>query len=262
MRLAATAAFFACLAADAVACRALPQPPAALGESLVSNQDAKADVNRAYFDGATSIYNHGVLGDAIEATHLHVVGPENAASCGVEIAAGEDHVFEDTAPRLTDLDGDGRSEVIVVRTSLTQGAQLAVYGMRNGALALLATTPYIGQTHRWLAPIGAGDIDGDGRTEFAYIDRPHLARVMRVWRFDGIHLTEAYQIAGLTNHRIGDTTISGGFRTCNGVSEVVTATADWSRLLATRISSGKALMRDLGPNTGAEAFVAALDCQR
>mgnify|MGYP005987243647 CR=1 FL=1 len=262
MRLAVTTAFFAFLAAEVAACGALPQPPAALRGSLVSNQDNTADITRAYFDGPTRIYDHGVLGDAIEATHLRVVGPVDTASCGVEIAAGEGHVFEDTAPRLTDLDSDGRSEVIVVRTSLTQGAQMAIYGMKDGALALLATTPYIGQAHRWLAPIGAGDIDGDGRIEVAYIDRPHLARVMRVWRFDGARLTEAYQIAGLTNHRIGDTTISGGFRTCDGVTEAVTASADWSRLLATRISSGKALMRDLGPNTGADAFAAALDCQR
>jgi hypothetical protein len=47
---------------------------------------------------------------------------------------------------------------------------------------LLAATPHIGSANRWLAPIGAADLDGDGRVEIAYVDRPHLARTLRIWR--------------------------------------------------------------------------------
>ena len=35
-----------------------------------------------------------------------------------------------------------------------------------------------------LAPLGAADLDGDGKIELAYIDRPHLAKILRIWRFD------------------------------------------------------------------------------
>jgi hypothetical protein len=65
-------------------------------------------------------------------------------------------------------------------------------GWRSGASAPmqpvpLASTPWIGQRFRWLAPVAAADLDGDGAMELAYVDRPHLARTLRVWRiaFDG-----------------------------------------------------------------------------
>ncbi len=261
MRLAVAAGLLACLVTDAAACTT---PPQAIAGSFVTDKQPGVGVSAAWFAEATTIYDHGILGDAVEAATLSVnsnlAGPTGCDA--LSIAAGEGHVFEDTAPRIFDLDGDGRKEVIVVRTSLTQGAQLAIYGLRDGDLTILSTTPYIGQTHRWLAPIGAGDIDGDGRIEVAYIDRPHLAKVMRVWRFDGVALTEGYRIEGLTNHRIGDRTISGGFRTCDGVTEAVTASADWSRIIATRIEEGRALVRDLGPTSGTAAFATAMNCKQ
>jgi hypothetical protein len=71
----------------------------------------------------------------------------------------------------------------------------------------------IGQRNRWLAPIGAADLDGDGRVEIAYVDRPHLARTLRVWRSrPGGTLTEIATATGLTNHRIGEAFITGGIR--------------------------------------------------
>ena len=253
MRAGVAAGLLACLAAPVAACDT-PRPfdfPA----SLVRGG---ADLAAAWFAGATTIYDHGILGDAVEAAMLTV--QVQGRDCPVvTVAAGAGHVFEDTAPRLADLDGDGRDEVIVVRSSLTKGAQLALYGLRDGALTLLAATPYIGQTHRWLAPVGAGDLDGDGRIEVAYIDRPHLDRVLRIWRFDGASLTEAYRVPGLTNHRIGDRTITGGIRTCDGGTEAVTADAGWSRVVATRIAGDRAVMRDLGP-MGPDALSAALRC--
>lgn len=258
MRIASTAAVLSIAAARAFACEVMPDESGPLQASFV-NGDAGTDVVRAFYTSPTTEYDHGILGDAIEAADL-VVNGADADTCGLRIAAGAGHVFEDAAPRLADLDSDGRTEVIAVRTSVTQGAQLAIYGLRDGDIALLAATPYIGQRNRWLAPIGAGDLDGDGLIELAYIDRPHLARMMRLWRFDGAQLTEAYRIDGLTNHRIGDPAISGGVRTCDGVAETVTASADWSRVIATRIENGKALMQDLGPNRGAESFAAALAC--
>ncbi|MFZ3582281.1 FG-GAP repeat domain-containing protein [Loktanella sp. DJP18] len=245
------------LATHAAAC-ANP-PPALVGAIAVS---AGPTVSRAWYARPTTIYDHAILGRTTTAEILRLeTTPMDADRCLTwTIAAGEGHVFEDTVPHIADLDDDGIGEVIAVRTSLTQGAQLAIYGLRGAAWTLLATTPYIGEPRRWLATIGVGDLDGDGRVEIAYIDRPHLVRQLRVWRFDGTELTEAYRVDGLTNHRIGDPAISGGLRTCGGVPEAVTATADWSRIVATRIVDGTAQMRDLGPNTGPAAFAAALTC--
>jgi hypothetical protein len=92
-------------------------------------------------------------------------------------------VFEDAEPVLADLTGDGVPEVLVVESQADEGARLAVWGQAGARIERLAATPYIGTRHRWLAQRGTGDLDGDGVPEIAVIDRPHLARVLRLWQF-------------------------------------------------------------------------------
>lgn len=128
----------------------------------------------------------------------------------------------------------------------------------------MVTTPFIGTRYRWLAPLGAADLDGDGTVELAYIDRPHLARVLRIWRYENGTLTPLAEHPGLTNHRIGEDYISGGIRRgiryCGETPEIITANADWTRLIASTLSNGKIKTRDIDPHTGPASFAAALAC--
>jgi hypothetical protein len=215
----------------------------------------------AEYAGPTERYAHGILGDAIEWSALLIrTDGENQGARGqkqYQIALPLDRVFEDVAPRLADLDGDGAPEVIVVETQIATGAQLAIYN-ENGKIA---ATPHIGRTNRWLAPIGAADLDGDGHIEIAYIDRPHLAKTLRVWRFKDGALSEIAAVSGLTNHRIGESDIAGGIRDCGKGPEMITATADWSRIVATRLVDGALEARAIGPHAGRGSFAAALSCQ-
>jgi hypothetical protein len=219
---------------------------------------AAETVTAARFAAPTLRYAHGVLGDAEEwgALEITLSGTAGAARL-LRITLPEDHVFEDIAPRLADVTGDGQAEVIVVETDLQRGAALAVYG----AGGKIAETPHIGQAHRWLAPAGAADLDGDGRVEIAYVDRPHLARVLRLWRFEGGALVEIAALDGLTNHRIGDAYISGGIRDCGAVPEIVLASPDWRRLQAVQFDGQHVLARDVGPITGPNSFDEALACR-
>jgi hypothetical protein len=107
-----------------------------------------------------------VLGDDIEhgALELTLAG----TSTRTVIRLPQERVFEDTEPRVVDLDGDGAPEVVVVEAHRDVGARLAIYT----ATGLLAATPYIGTRNRWLAPIAVADLDGDGVTELAYIYAP------------------------------------------------------------------------------------------
>ena len=107
----------------------------------------------------TQRYGHAVLGDAIEAGGLRAILRDGRT---VDYMLGEDSVFEDLRPRLADLDGDGRDEIILVRSYLAAGAALAVFGLRAGPLELLGETSPVGTPHRWLNPVGVGDFDGDG----------------------------------------------------------------------------------------------------
>ncbi|MBD3662483.1 FG-GAP repeat domain-containing protein [Sulfitobacter aestuariivivens] len=212
----------------------------------------------ARFIAPTQHYAHGILGDTTEYGGMMV-----ELSSGQDFLVGfppRSRVFEDIAPRLWDLTGDSSPEVVVIETNPPEGAQLAVYGVREGAVFKIAATPHIGRTNRWLAPIGAADLDGDGHIEVAYIDRPHLAKTLRVWRFKDQMLEPVADLPGFTNHRIGETDIAGGIRVCGGVPEMIVARSDWARVMAITFQNGTFAARDLGPHKGRESFAHALKC--
>lgn len=175
-------------------------------------------------------------------------------------------VFEDVAPRLWDVTGDGRPEVIVVQSHESLGARLTVWELRDGQapdaalFEMIAATDFIGTRFRWLAPFGIGDFTGDGRIEIAYVETPHLGRTLRLVGLDGDRLAERAALPGVTNHRIGEEDIAGGVRVCAGRTEAVLATANWQRLVAVGWDGGALASRDLGPLTGPQDWTKALAC--
>ncbi|WP_375342214.1 FG-GAP repeat domain-containing protein [Yoonia rosea] len=207
----------------------------------------------ADYAAPTDRYAHGILGDAIEWGALEITTDTGTR----RFVLSEDRVFEDVAPRLADVDGDGSPEVIVVETLASAGAQLAVYDETGK----IAATPHIGQTNRWLAPIGIADLDGDGAVEIAYIDRPHLAKTLRVWRYRDDALVPVADLPGLTNHRIGERDIGGGLRDCGDGPEMITANADWTQVMATRLIDGQLTTRSIGVHVDRGSFATALACE-
>ena len=206
----------------------------------------------AEYAAPTDRYAHGILGDAIEWGALVI-----KTDTGVQtFTLPQDRVFEDVAPRLADVDGDGFPEVVVVETLASAGAQLAVYDETGKIVA----TPHIGQTNRWLAPIGIADLDGDGTIEIAYIDRPHLAKTLRVWRYTGDTLVPVADLPGLTNHSIGESDIGGGIRDCGTGPEMITANADWTKVMATVLVEGQLVTREIGDHLDRGSFATALAC--
>ena len=210
-------------------------------------------IENARYADPTTRYAHGVLGDAVEHGTLEL---RTDAGRTLRFVLPEERVFEDTEPRLADLDGDGAPEVIVAEAHARQGARMAIYGTSG----LIAATPYIGRSFRWLAIAGAADLDGDGHIEIAYVDRPHLAKTLRVWRFRDGTLAEVATLPGVTNHRIGEVDIAGGIRTCSRAPEIIVADARWRDILAVRMTDGTLSAARLGPHTGRESFAAAMSC--
>ncbi|WP_299871773.1 VCBS repeat-containing protein [uncultured Cocleimonas sp.] len=235
-------------------------PKTDLPDSFVTSVTAKSGIKTAWYDDATTRYAHGVLGDEIEAGALYAKTMEGKI---VSVSLEASQVFEDIHPRLTDLDGDGRNEIITIRSHNQKGAQIAVYGITKespNTLSLVASTPYIGSSHRWLAPVGIADFDNDGTMDIAYIDRPHLAKILRVWSYRDGGLQQVAQKQGLTNHSIGHNFITGGVQKCGNKSSMITVDSNWKRLIKTSLQNGKLTSEDIGPYTGTASADAALNC--
>lgn len=114
----------------------------------------------------TTRYRHFVLGAAYEAASLMV---KRADGHVLKLMLPADSVFEDRQPRLADLDGDGRDEIVLVRSYLDRGAALVVIGVKGDRLEIVAETPPTGSPRTWLNPAAIADFDGDGRVDIAYV---------------------------------------------------------------------------------------------
>ncbi|MBM2574830.1 VCBS repeat-containing protein [Jannaschia sp. Os4] len=217
---------------------------------------AAAEIVSARYAEPTARYAHLVLGR-----------DHNFAALEVALADGTrralrhpEMVFEDTAPRVAEVDGRPGPEVVVVESDPRRGARVAVYGLRDGALARIGATPFVGRANRWYAVADVSDLDGDGAVEVSFVDRPHLAKTLRTWRWTGGGLAEVAALPGVTNHRIGDPGIPGGRRDCGAGPEIVLADADWSGLVAVRLSGDRLTARPLGGPATAANFDNALGC--
>ncbi len=176
------------------------QPPSA--DALPDGMTGRGfnDVAAAWLIEPTGVYDHGVLGDAVEAGGLRV---RLRGGAELDSRLPADSVFEDLRPRVADLDGDGRDEILVVRSYLQAGAALAVYGVRDGKLIQLAQTDPIGSAYRWLNPAGIGDFDGDAGLEIAYVQTPHIGGILYILSFRDGRLRREGRLPGFSNHAMG-----------------------------------------------------------
>ena len=186
--------------------------PAAAASRIPDSQAVRGSRNIAWvwLGSPTSRYPHNALGSSVHAASLHaVVLQADGSQRTLSLQLPTNRVFEDRLPRLADLDGDGRDEIILVESDARLGSSLVVYGLRLGAaarqpvLAQLARGPFIGTPQRWLNPAGVADFDGDGRADIASVTTPHAGGVLTLYRFRPPVLEPAAQLPGLANHRIG-----------------------------------------------------------
>jgi hypothetical protein len=167
---------------------------------LIANSPGARNIDSAWYGSPTRRYRHGILGDDIEAGSLHVKIAE-----GTELTfhLPETEVFEDRAPRLVDLNGDGQTEIITIRSAVREGAAITVYGLRDQQLVELATTPFIGTGYRWLNVAGIEDFLGTGQNQIAYVQTPHIGGTPFLYKFGNHKLELVDQLYGFSNHQIG-----------------------------------------------------------
>jgi hypothetical protein len=118
----------------------------------------------------------------------------------------QQRVFEDLQPRLMDMDGDGRDEIIVIEADSERGAASVAYGLpRSGdMLEERARSAYLGLPFRWLNPVGFADFDGDGKLDIASITTPHIGGTLTLYRYAPPRIEPFAKAMDVSNHQMGD----------------------------------------------------------
>jgi hypothetical protein len=182
----------------------MPKPPeGALPDGRIVT--GSRDIARTWLAEPTTRYDHGILGDNIEAGALVIELRDGKRHV---VRLNDDAVFEDLQPRLADLDGDGHDSVIVVKSYLKRGSSLAVIAERKGKYEIVAETPPIGQPHAWLNPAGIGDFNGDGKTDIALVRMPHALGILELWTWRDGRLCKTAEFPGTANHIAGTRAIN------------------------------------------------------
>lgn len=209
------------------------------------------DIAEAWLVDPVTRYPHYVLGSNYEAGGLRLRMTDGRV---LTLELDETQVFEDRQPRLADLDNDGRDEIILVLTSVTRGASLAVFFVEGETITLKAQTPYIGQPFRWLNPAGIADFDGDGTQDVAFVAMPHLVKRLEFWRLDGGNFVKIAEAEGFSNHRNGSEHTGMSFTedfNADGKAELVLPSADRKTLRLVALENGQVRELDSATLPGA-----------
>ena len=166
---------------------------------FVAPAGAEQIVSARYADPVER-YGHFALGRPHE--YARVVARTDAGR-DVLLELPTDEVFEDLAPRLVRLTADAQPELLAVVSLRGSGSLLAMIALRSGRLEIVARSAPIGTPNRWLNPVGAADLDGDGVAEIAAVTTPHIGGVLRLYQRRGDRLVEMASLSGLSNHIYG-----------------------------------------------------------
>ncbi len=153
-----------------------------------------------FLSDPTDRYDHGVLGDRLEAASITLVETDPLLTVITKIEIPAPTVIEGIAPIWVDLNGDGSREILVTLSDFREGARLVLFGETG---EILAQGPPAGQGYRWRHQLSAAPLGLDGEILIVDVLRPHLDATLEFFRWEGDQLVLLASLPGFSTHGIG-----------------------------------------------------------
>lgn len=154
--------------------------------------------------GPTTRYDHGALGDGVEATEIVVLDVDGPAVVR-RIPIRDGRVVEGIAPIVTDLGGE--RAIVVTESDARDGARLAAYAPDGRRLAV---GDPIGTGFRWRHQLAVAPFGPDGERELAVVKTPHVGGTVEFYRRAGDRLELVATLANAASHTFGSRNLDGG----------------------------------------------------
>lgn len=169
----------------------------------------------------TNRYDHGVLGDDMEAAGITLIEtqPELRVIRNIPIEAAD--VIEGISPIWADIDKDGVRDIIVTLSNSQSGARIVAF-REDGTL--LAESPALQLGYRWRHQIAVATFGVYTQPVLVSIRTPHIGGVVEFFQFNDGKLEIVGEVEGFSSHVIGsrnlDSAIAGDFNN-DGINELL-----------------------------------------
>jgi len=129
----------------------------------------------------TEQYQHGILGDRIEASSVTIVQLSDHPAVISKFSVPKDFVIESILPLWSDWDGDGEREIVLTLSNNTSGSKLVLYD-ENGNF--LAESLPIGKGFRWRHALDIASFGETGQRLLVDVQTPHIRGVVGFYSWD------------------------------------------------------------------------------